>query len=188
MILIKTKSDLRLFLQEDMKVNNITKKNYLLRLLFRAENACVVSYLRSLRHEEYHYNNMQGSFYHRLLYFYFKWRTARKAYKYNIGIGINTVGYGLRIAHSRGGVVLNASHIGNYVIVNTGVLTGYKGSHECRPEIGDNVELGAGCKVIGKVHIGNNSMVAPNAVVVNDVPDNAIVGGIPAKTIKYKEV
>lgn len=50
--------------------------------------------------------------------------------------------------------------------------------------IGDNVELAVGSKVIGKIRIGNNVVVAPNAVVVKDVPDNAIVGGVPAKIIR----
>lgn len=51
-------------------------------------------------------------------------------------------------------------------------------------EIGDNVELAVGCKVIGRIKIGNNVIVAPNAVVVKDVPNNAIVGGVPATIIK----
>lgn len=51
-------------------------------------------------------------------------------------------------------------------------------------EIGDNVELAVGCKVIGRIKIGNNVTVAPNAVVVKDVPNNAIVGGVPATIIK----
>lgn len=38
--------------------------------------------------------------------------------------------------------------------------------------------------MIGKVRIGNNVVVAPNAVVVKDIPDNAIVGGVPAQIIK----
>ena len=39
--------------------------------------------------------------------------------------------------------------------------------------IGDNVLLGAGCKVLGGVHIGNNAKVGANAVVIEDIPDNA---------------
>lgn len=40
---------------------------------------------------------------------------------------------------------------------------------------------------IGGVKIGNNVTIAPNAVVVKDVPDDAVVGGIPAKIIKKKD-
>ena len=42
--------------------------------------------------------------------------------------------------------------------------------------------------MIGRIKIGNNVIVAPNAVVINDVPDNVIVGGVPAKIIKTKAV
>lgn len=39
----------------------------------------------------------------------------------------------------------------------------------------------------GGVHIGNHVTIAPNAVVVKDIPDNAIVVGIPARILKFKE-
>lgn len=53
--------------------------------------------------------------------------------------------------------------------------------------IGNNVDLTIGCKVIGGIKIGDNVTVAPNSVVVKDVPANAIVSGIPAKILKMKE-
>lgn len=71
-------------------------------------------------------------------------------------------------------------------------LTIYPGSNigEVRegedPIIGDNCYLGINAVVSGKVIVGINVMIAPNAVVTKDVPDNAIVGGIPAKIIKFK--
>lgn len=43
------------------------------------------------------------------------------------------------------------------------------------PTIGDNVLLGAGCKIIGGIHLGNNVKVAAGCVVMQDIPDNAIV-------------
>lgn len=54
--------------------------------------------------------------------------------------------------------------------------------------IGDNVKLSTGSMVIGKVTIGNNCVVAPNAVVTKSEPDNCIVGGVPAKIIKFREM
>lgn len=54
--------------------------------------------------------------------------------------------------------------------------------------MGDYVGFGPGAKAFGKIIIGNNVFVAPNAVVVKDVPDNCIVGGVPAKIIKSKNV
>lgn len=54
------------------------------------------------------------------------------------------------------------------------------------PIIKDNVSIGAGAKIIGKVIIGENSIVGANAVVVNDVPPGCVVGGVPAKIIKRR--
>lgn len=85
------------------------------------------------------------------------------------------------------GVIVNCKSIGNNCKINSGVVVGSKHNNSQIAEIGNNVELAVGCKVIGKIKIGNNVVVAPNAVVVKDVPDNAIVGGVPAKIIKMKE-
>ncbi len=51
-------------------------------------------------------------------------------------------------------------------------------------EIGDNVILGSGCKIIGGIKIGSNVFVGANAVVTHDVPDNCVVAGVPARIIK----
>ena len=51
------------------------------------------------------------------------------------------------------------------------------------PIIGDNVFIGAGARIIGKVVIGDNAKIGANAVVVKDVPANATAVGVPAKII-----
>ncbi len=108
--------------------------------------------------------------------------------KYNMFITPNTCGYGLRIIHlsGGGGVHLNVKKIGNYCGFNAGVLIGNKDSQENRCEIGNHTAFGPGAKAFGKLRIGDNVFVAPNAVVTKDVPDNCIVGGVPAKIIKYR--
>lgn len=52
--------------------------------------------------------------------------------------------------------------------------------------VGDNCYLGLGAKIFGSVKIGNNVTIGANSVVTKDIPDNAIVGGIPAKIIRFK--
>lgn len=108
--MIKTKEDLRFYLTEDRKRNNVPKSwfGYVLRLIAGSDHAAVFRYFKCLRHMEYHL-------------------------------------------------------------------------------LGDHVAFGPGAKAFGKITIGNNVFVAPNAVVTKDVPNNCIVGGIPAKIIKYKE-
>ena len=52
------------------------------------------------------------------------------------------------------------------------------------PTIGDNVFVGVGAVVVGKIRIGNNVQIGANAVVTKDVPDNAVVVGNPAYIIR----
>ena len=84
--------------------------------------------------------------------------------------------------HLEQGVIINCKRMGNHCTVNSGVVLGVKNDET--PVVGDNVDLCVGCKVIGDVNIGNHVVVAPNAVVVKDVPDYSIVAGVPAKVIK----
>ena len=51
------------------------------------------------------------------------------------------------------------------------------------PKVGDNVVICTGAKLIGNITIGNNVIIGAGAVVVKDVPDNAVVGGVPAKIL-----
>lgn len=62
------------------------------------------------------------------------------------------------------------------------------GKNPGRPTIGNNVEICAGSKIIGKVMVGDNVIIAPNSVVISDIPDNAVVSGVPAKVIKIREL
>ena len=97
----------------------------------------------------------------------------------------NSFGKGLLIYHY-GSIVVNAgARIGDYATIYPGVVIGAKESGV--PTIGRHCFIGAGSKVLGGVKIGDNVTIAPNAVVVKDVPDNAIVAGVPAKVIKFKE-
>lgn len=80
---------------------------------------------------------------------------------------------------------IGGDKIGKNLWVNQNVTIGYTNATDC-PEIGDNVTIGAGAVVIGKIHVGDNAIIGANAVVVKDVPANAVVGGVPAKIIKYR--
>lgn len=107
----------------------------------------------------------------------------RLSLRYNLHIGINMIGYGFHIAHLSGGGIINCESMGKYCRMNAGVLVGNKDNQSNDATIGNNVSLSAGCKVIGKIIIGDNVIVAPNAVVTKNVPDNSVVAGVPAKFI-----
>jgi len=119
------------------------------------------------------------------IYYTIKWK--RLSNKYGIYIHPNTVGKGLYIPHFNGGIQLNCISMGEFCSVSSSVVVGNKGTQDNRAIIGDHVELTIGSKVIGKVTIGNDVVIAPNSVVIKNVPDNTVVSGIPAKIIKVRE-
>lgn len=102
-----------------------------------------------------------------------------------LDIDSKNVGGDLFIQHGYATIIAPRS-IGRNCWVNQCVTIGYTNETEC-PTIGNNVTIYAGAKILGDVVIGDNSIVAANAVVVNDVPPNVIVGGVPAKIIKRLE-
>lgn len=81
--------------------------------------------------------------------------------------------------------ILNAERIGDNF--SCGHNTTLGATKKGRPSIGNNVALGVGCIIIGNVRIGDNAIVGAGAVIVKDVPENAVVGGNPAKILKYRE-
>lgn len=160
---------------------------YLTYLIVCDERACAYRYLRCLRFSEFFYNNKKNKLLY-LLYCFYRIKLLWLGRKYGIKIPLNVCGYGLRIMHlsGGGGVLINAKKVGNYCGFNSGTFIGNVGSQENTPEIGNNVAFGPGAKAFGGIVIGNNCFVAANAVVTRDVPENSIVGGIPAKVVKQR--
>lgn len=105
-----------------------------------------------------------------------------------LNITSGEVGKGFRIYHGYGTVVFCTS-IGEYCSINQGVTLGRgRPNAEGRdiPIIGNNVTIYTNAIVIGGINIGNNVDIGAGAVVTHDVPDNCVVAGVPAKTIRQK--
>ncbi|MEW6743759.1 MAG: DapH/DapD/GlmU-related protein [Planctomycetota bacterium] len=97
------------------------------------------------------------------------------------GVNIPTsaeIGGGL-VIHTWSGVYIPACRIGRNAYFQHGVVVGYG----CLG-IGDDVYFGPGCKVIRPVRIGDRARIGANAVVIEDVPDDCTVAGIPARIVK----
>lgn len=94
---------------------------------------------------------------------------------------------GFYIGHY-GGITISAkAKIGKNCNISQLVTIGVSGQGEKQgaPTIGDNVYIGPGAKLFGKIKIGNNVKIGANAVVHKDVPDNAIVVMDPGFSILY---
>ncbi|WP_276311151.1 serine O-acetyltransferase [Paenibacillus nanensis] len=125
----------------------------------------------------------------RPLYFLALVILQRYKYKYGIGISPSTkIGKGFYIGHFGGIVVNSNATIGENCVIMQGVTIGAsnRGATKGVPTIGNNVYIGAGAKIIGNVRVGNYAAIGANAVVTKDVPDHAVVGGIPAKIISLE--
>lgn len=93
------------------------------------------------------------------------------------------IGGGLLIQHGFS-TIITAARIGNNAKIFQQVTIGY--NEEQLPILGDDVEVCCGAKVIGGVTIGNNVTIGAQALVVKDVIDNVVVGGVPARVLKSK--
>jgi len=95
------------------------------------------------------------------------------------------IGSGFFIDHGMGVVIGETSEIGQDVTLYHGVTLGgtslEKGKRH--PTIGDRVVIGAGAKVMGAIHVGDDSRIGANAVVVKSVPVNSVVVGVPGQNI-----
>lgn len=88
-------------------------------------------------------------------------------------------GPGFVLIHSYGVVINSLVRGGENVKIEHLVTIGAEKNES--PFIGDNVFVGAGAKILGGITIGNHAKIGANAVVLQDVPDNATAVGIPAK-------
>ena len=102
------------------------------------------------------------------------------------------IGKNLFIDHGMGVVIGETSDIGDnvtiYHMATLGGISPSVNSNEQRnikrhPTLKDNVVVGSGAQILGPVTVGKNAKIGANAVVTKDVPENAVMVGIPAKNV-----
>jgi serine O-acetyltransferase len=92
------------------------------------------------------------------------------------------IGRNFVIDHFGGIIISGYAQFGDNCRIRNGVVVGLRRVEEkSAPVIGDNVDIGAGAKLLGPIRIGNNVVIGANAVVLSDVPDNSIAVGVPAQ-------
>ena len=99
---------------------------------------------------------------------------------YKCAIGKNS-----KLAHGGTGVVIHPDVIvGENVFIGQLVTIGGRGKWGRVPEIGSDVYIGAGAKILGPLRIGNGTVIGANAVVYTNIPPRCVAAGIPARVLR----
>lgn len=110
---------------------------------------------------------------------------------FGLEVGLDCeIGPGLYLPHTSG-TVLGAIWIGENAVIYQNVTLGAKTPDlefkaDLRPRIGDRALLGAGCKVLGGITLGDDVTVGANSVVVKPVPSGCLVVGVPAVIVRQE--
>jgi serine O-acetyltransferase len=119
---------------------------------------------------------------------YFISRLISQLNRFFTGVEIHPgakIGQGLFIDHGMGVVIGETAEIGDNCTIYHNVTLGGTGKEKEKrhPTLCNNVLVGAGAKILGPFRIGSNSMIGANAVVLNEIPDNATVVGVPGRVV-----
>lgn len=175
--MIKSRKDLHAYLQADKKA------------LFPGSTRAIhpfdpiYKYEKLLRKCEYYRNTSKINPYFNPLYVLHKIRLRKLALKLGFTISENCFGPGLSIAHYGSIVVNSRVKVGANCRIHSCVNIGAGKTENDVPTIGNNVYIGPGAKIFGKITFGDNTKIGANAVVNKDFAGNGTLVGIPAQPI-----
>lgn len=124
-------------------------------------------------------------------YFWARLVSQRGARKTGIEIHPGAqIGKGFFIDHGNGVIIGETTIVGDNVTLYQGVTLGGTGKEQGKrhPTIGNNVMISAGAKVLGSFTIGDNSKIGAGSVVLEEVPPNSTVVGVPGRVVKRNNV
>ena len=189
--MIQSKVDLKKYIVADLKSLGIYPMPVKMKIhaFFHPE---IWKFQKKLRTTEYLKNCRQKNLIQKIIYKAFYLDFVKYGYKLGFTIPLNVCGPGLCICHVGTIIINERAKLGSNVRIHAGVNIGNASklgdnwSGDNVPIIGDNVYLGPGAKLFGKIVIGDNVAVGANAVVNKDVPDNVTVAGVPAHIINHE--
>ena len=124
-------------------------------------------------------------------YFWARYVSQRGVRKTGIEIHPGAqIGKGFFIDHGNGVIIGETTVIGDNVTLYQGVTLGGTGKEQGKrhPTIGNNVMISAGAKVLGSFKIGDNSKIGAGSVVLEEVPPNSTVVGVPGRVVKRDNI
>ncbi|MEH7484697.1 serine acetyltransferase [Neobacillus drentensis] len=177
--MIKTIEDLKYYLKEDKRA-----LGYSQRKLPKFLGDEIWKFQIVLRKLDY-YTNCQQNLITKIAKYYYKYIHHQKGIKLGFSIPINVFGPGLRINHYGYIVVNKHAKIGGYCDIHQGVNIGQNIHYGDVPTIGDNVWIGPGVKIFGKIDIADNIVIGANSVVTKSFNEkNITIVGSPARKLK----
>lgn len=120
-------------------------------------------------------------------YFLARWISQRGVRKTGIEIHPGAkIGKGFFIDHGNGVIIGETAIVGDNVTLFQGVTLGGTGKEQGKrhPTIGNNVMISAGAKVLGSFRVGDNSKIGAGSVVLEEVPENSTVVGVPGRVVR----
>ncbi len=132
-----------------------------------------------------------GNFFYRKKMFFLA-RFISQISRFFTGIEIHpgaTLGKRIFFDHGMGIVIGETAEVGDNCVIYHGVTLGGVSSSRTKrhPTLKNNVTVGAGAKILGNITLGENVRIGANSVVLQDIPDNAVGVGIPARIIRRDE-
>ena len=180
--MIKTKDDLKKYLESDKKALGVNKK----RPSFFGDE--IWKFERALRHREYYLNlEKKGLLIKRIKRIYWTLLYHRYGIKLGFHIPPNVCEEGLHINHHGLLIINDNAKIGKNSDIHQGVNIGVNVDLGKAPKIGDNVFIGPGVKIFGDIEIADNIAIAAGSVVNKSFTQpNITIGGVPARIINDK--
>jgi serine O-acetyltransferase len=184
--MIKTKQDLKYYIERDLI--DYPDKNILRLWLKGSESYPIVIFIKCLRHYEYYLNLKSKAPFNILKKNFWRFFYRHSQIRFSLYVGTNIAGPGFKLVHPGFRHLMKVGKIGENCTILPMVLIGKKmPDTNSQIEIGDNCYISTGVTLLTPLKIGNNVTIGAGAVVTKDIPDNSIVGGVPAKIISGKK-